>query len=118
MSSVEERVEDLAEEHLGISDRSALDANVSELDVNSMDTVNFLKTINQEFSVNISPGEAANFSRLRDLVNHFGWLNPTRSGHRFLNGECSGTANTDTECSRKTGVGFAWLVPAVEVSGR
>ncbi|MCY3769241.1 MAG: acyl carrier protein [Gammaproteobacteria bacterium] len=72
MTAVEKRVGDLVEEHLGISDRSALDTNVRELGVNSMDAVNFLKTINQEFSVNISPEEAANFSKLRDLVNHLG----------------------------------------------
>ena len=37
MASIEERVGELVEEHLGISDRSLLDANVSELGLNSMD---------------------------------------------------------------------------------
>ena len=70
MSNIEKRIGDLVEEHLGISDRSHLDVNVSELGVNSMDGVNFLKTVNQEFSANITPEDAANFSSLRDLINH------------------------------------------------
>ncbi len=70
MTSIEKRVGDLAEEHLGLSDRSDLDANISDLGVNSMDGVNFLKTVNQEFSANITPEDAANFSSLRDLINH------------------------------------------------
>ena len=70
MASVEERVGNLVEEHLGISDRSMLDANVSDLGVNSMDAVNFLKVVNQEFGVDISPDQAAGFGKLRDLINH------------------------------------------------
>ena len=70
MASVEERVGNLVEEHLGISDRSMLDANVSDLGVNSMDAVNFLKVVNQEFGVDISPEQAAGFGKLRDLINH------------------------------------------------
>lgn len=72
MSSAEDRVAVLMEKHLGISDRASLDVNVSELGVNSMDAVNFLKTVNQEFGTNISPEEASGFSKLRDLVNHLG----------------------------------------------
>ena len=70
MSNIEKRIGDLVEEHLGISDPSHLDVNVSELGLNSMDGVNFLKTVNQEFSVNISPEDATGFSKLRDLINH------------------------------------------------
>ena len=72
MATTEERIGDLAEKHLGISDRALLDANVSELGVNSMDAVNFLKTVNQEFGVDISPETASGFSKLRDLINHLG----------------------------------------------
>lgn len=70
MASVEERVGALVEKHLGISDRSKLDANVGDLGVNSIDAVNFLKTVNEEFGVDISPEQAAGFSTLRDLINH------------------------------------------------
>ncbi len=71
MASVEERVGSLVETHLGIEDRAMLDVPVSELGVNSMDAVTFLKTVMQEFSVEISPEDAANnFTRLRDLINH------------------------------------------------
>lgn len=72
MATTEERIGDLAEKHLGISDRAQLDANVSELGVNSMDAVNFLKTVNQEFGVDISPETASGFAKLRDLINHLG----------------------------------------------
>ncbi len=72
MASIEERVGDLAEKHLGISDRAMLDASVGELGINSMDAVNFLKTVNQEFGVDISPDEAAGFNNFRDLINHLG----------------------------------------------
>lgn len=70
MASVEERIGDLVEKHLGISDRSQLDANVSDLGVNSIDSVNFLKTVNEEFGVDLSPEQAAGFRTLRDLINH------------------------------------------------
>lgn len=70
MASVEERVGELVEKHLGISDRSQLDANVSDLGVNSIDSVNFLKTVNEEFGVDLSPEQAAGFGTLRDLINH------------------------------------------------
>ena len=70
MASVEERVGVLVEKHLGISDRSKLDANVGDLGVNSIDAVNFLKTVNEEFGVDLSPEQAAGFSTLRDLINH------------------------------------------------
>ncbi|MDE0310424.1 MAG: acyl carrier protein [Acidiferrobacterales bacterium] len=70
MGSVEQRVGDLIELHLGISDRALLDSNFSELGVNSMDAVNFLKVINEEFDVTITSDVASGFSSLRDLINH------------------------------------------------
>ena len=70
MASVEERIGDLVEKHLGISDRSQPDANVSDLGVNSIDAVNFLKTVNEEFGADLSPEQAAGFGTLRDLINH------------------------------------------------
>ncbi len=70
MASVEERVGSLVEQHLGISDRALLDADTSELGVNSMDAVAFLKKVNQEFGVDIAPDSAASFATLRDLINH------------------------------------------------
>ena len=72
MASIEDRVADLLEKRLGISDRSSLDVNSSELGVNSVDAVSFLKVINQEFGANISPEEAAGFTSIRDIINHLG----------------------------------------------
>ncbi len=72
MASIEDRVAGLLDKHLGISDRSNLDANVRDLGVNSVDAVNFLKTVNAEFGVNISPEEASGFNTMRDLISHLG----------------------------------------------
>ena len=72
MASVEDRVGNLVEKHLGISDRAKLDTNMSDLGVNSMDAVNFLKIVNQEFGVDISPEVASGFTSMRDLIKHLG----------------------------------------------
>ena len=70
MATTEERIGDLTEKHLGISDRAMLDVDLSELGLNSIDAVNFLKMVNQEFSVEISRDVALGFNTLRDLINH------------------------------------------------
>ena len=72
MASVEERFGDLVEKHLGISDRAMLDASAGELGVSSMDAVNFLNTVNQEFGANITAEDAVGFNSLRDVMNHLG----------------------------------------------
>lgn len=72
MASIEDRVAGLLDKHLGISDRASLDSNVRDLGVNSVDAVNFLKTVNQEFGVDISPDVASGFNSMRDLINHLG----------------------------------------------
>ena len=72
MATTEQRIGDLAEKHLGISDRSMLDADVGDLGVNSVDAVSFLKAVNQELGADISPEQAAGFSKLRDMINHIG----------------------------------------------
>lgn len=70
MASTEDRVAKLAETHLGISDRSMIDASISELGVSSMNAVSFLKKVNEEFVTNISVEEIADIASLRDLINH------------------------------------------------
>ena len=72
MASVEERVGDLVEKHVNISDRAMLDVDISELGVNSMAAVKFFQTVNQEFGVDTSPEDARGFRSLRDLINHLG----------------------------------------------
>lgn len=49
-----------------------LNINAGELGVDSIDAVNFLKTVNQEFSVDILAEESAGFGQRRDLINHLG----------------------------------------------
>ena len=72
MKSVEERVGELVEEHLGISDRALLDSDVGELGLNSMQAVEFIQAVNQEFGDKISPDDASGFTSLRDLIGHLG----------------------------------------------
>ena len=70
MASTEDRIADLSEKHLGISDRAMLDADFSELGINSMTGVNFLKKVSEEFDTEVSGEQAAQMSSLRDLINH------------------------------------------------
>ena len=72
MASIEDRVAELADRHLGISDRSLLNVDSSELGVSSVDAVSFIKVLNQEFGANISSEEAAGFATIRDIINHLG----------------------------------------------
>ena len=72
MASVEERMGDLVEKHLGISDRAMLDADLGEIGVNSVDAVNFLKVVDREFEVEITQEIARDFRTLRDLINYLG----------------------------------------------
>lgn len=70
MASTEDRVANLVEKHLGISDRAMLDVDTSELGINSMTAVNFITKVNEEFGANITGEQAAQMSSLRDLIGH------------------------------------------------
>ena len=70
MASVEDRIVMLMEEYLGISDRAMLDANASELGINSMDALLFRKMVSKEFGVTISPSDSFSITCMRDLIKH------------------------------------------------
>ncbi len=70
MASIEDRVAALAENHLGISDRAMLDANLGELAITSINAVNFMKKVNEEFGTEVTGEQAADMTSLRDLINH------------------------------------------------
>ncbi len=70
MASVDERISNLVEEHLGITDHTRLSAKSSELGINSLVLVAFLKKVNEEFSISVSPSEAPSFTTLQDFINH------------------------------------------------
>ncbi len=70
MSTIEQRFLNLLDSQLDISDASALDVDVKDLHINSMDTVSFLKAFNHEFGVDIAPADAAKMSKLRDFLDH------------------------------------------------
>ena len=76
MATIEERVGALIEKHLGIEDRTLLDAPMSKLGINSMDAVAFLRAVGQEFGGSIAPDVAAGFTSMRDLISYL----ETRAG--------------------------------------
>ena len=72
MATTKQRIGDPAEKHLGISDRSLLDAGVGEPGANSVDAFSFPKAGNQELGTGISPDRAADLKELRDMINLIG----------------------------------------------
>ena len=58
------------DEHLGITDHARLNVKSSELGINSLVLVVFLKKVNEEFSINVSPSEAPSFTTLRSFIDH------------------------------------------------
>ena len=70
MSTVEQRFIRLLDSHLDIDDASALDADIKDFGINSMDGVSFVKAFNSEFGVNVAPVDAAKISKLRDFLDY------------------------------------------------
>ena len=70
MASTEERVRDLANEHLKLGRDPNFDAGLGDSDVSSGDAVAFVKKTGEAFGVEIPPEEVANFKTLRDLVRY------------------------------------------------
>ncbi len=70
MATTEQRFQSLLEQHLGISDPDAINSSASDLGINSVDAVAFLKEVCKEFNVNISPGDAVKLGSMRAVVNH------------------------------------------------
>ena len=68
MATVEERFKSLLEQHLGITDPDAINSTLSDLGVNSMDSVAFLKKVCKEFGIEFMPENAANFRNLQEAV--------------------------------------------------
>ena len=70
MASVNTRIHDLVEKQLGITDHTLLTKKSSELGINSMVAVAFLKKVNEEFNLDISPSETTKFHSLQEFVDH------------------------------------------------
>ena len=70
MSSTEDRLRDLVNEHLDLGREPDLDAGLNESDVSSVDAVAFIKKVGEAFGVHIPPEEVAKFNTLRDLARY------------------------------------------------
>ena len=70
MPTVEERFKALLSEHLGIDDPNAMSSSLSELGINSMDAVSFLKIICKEFSIDFKPDGVPIFTTLQQASDH------------------------------------------------
>ena len=70
MATTEQRFQSLLEQHLGISDPDAINSSASDLGINSVDAVSFLKEVCKEFNVNITPEDAVNLGSMRAVVDH------------------------------------------------
>ncbi len=68
MATVEQRFKSLLEKHLGITDPDAMNSTLPDLGVNSVDAVNFLKAVCEEFGVDFKPEDAAKFKNLQEAV--------------------------------------------------
>lgn len=70
MASTEDRVRELANQHLNLGRAPNFDAGLGESDVSSVDAVAFVKKAGEAFGVEIPPEQVANFKTLRDLVRY------------------------------------------------
>jgi len=70
MANVEDRIRDLAAQHLNLGRELNLDIGLDESDVSSLDAVAFVKTAGETFGIEIPAAEVARFRSLRDVVNY------------------------------------------------
>ena len=68
MTSTEERLSQLAEEHLGLGQPYDLDRGLADAGVPSVDMVAFLRVVAREFNLSITAGEWTEASTIRDLA--------------------------------------------------
>lgn len=75
MSSTQNRLNALAEEHLGFGSEPDFDAQLADLGVSSMDAVAFFKEVNSEFSLSLKPEDCLQFRTLGALAAYIGARN-------------------------------------------
>ena len=69
MTTTEQRLVDLAHEHLGIDPSPEADRTLAETGVSSIDLVAFLKVVGKEFNVtSLNVGDCDGVETLRDLA--------------------------------------------------
>ena len=70
MSSTEDRIKNLANEHLGLGPDPDFDAGLADSGVSSVDAVAFFKEVNSTFNLSLQAEECLQFKTLRLLANY------------------------------------------------
>ena len=70
MPSTQDRIKALAHENLDIGKEPDMDAGFSDSGVSSVDAVNFIKKVSEEFGQPISPEDFTQFTTLGELANY------------------------------------------------
>ena len=68
MSSTEDRLQQLVNEHLDLGSDPDFDAHLGEAGVSSVDAVGFFKEVNEAFSLGLAPEDCLQFKTLRLLA--------------------------------------------------
>jgi acyl carrier protein len=68
MSSTEDRLKQLVDEHLDLGPDPDFDAHLGEAGVSSVDAVAFFKEVNEAFSLGLAPEDCLQFKTLRLLA--------------------------------------------------
>ena len=68
MSSTEDRLKQLIDEHLDLGRDPDFDAQLGDSGVNSVDAVSFFKEVNEAFDLSLKAEECLQFQTLRELV--------------------------------------------------
>ena len=70
MSSTDDRLKQLADEHLDLGSDPDFDAHLGEAGVSSVDAVAFFKVVNDEFNLSLAPQDCLQFKTLRLLADY------------------------------------------------
>lgn len=70
MSSTQDRLQKLVNEHLDLGANPDFDAQLADSGVSSVDAVAFFKEVNQTFNLSLKAEECLQFKTLRLLVNY------------------------------------------------
>ena len=68
MSSTEDRLKQLVNDHLDLGHEPDFDAQLRESGVSSVDAVAFFKEVNREFGLGLQAEECLQFNTVRDLI--------------------------------------------------
>ena len=70
MTSTEDRIRTLLQDHLDLGREADLDTSFGDSGVSSVDAVAFIKQVEREFDITILPEDIGEFQTLRGLVEY------------------------------------------------